>query len=242
MAKYQPKLEVEKRDLTGNKVKQLRRKGFLPAVVYGPSTESINIKVDSHQVEDLFYQVGETGLINLEFGDQRMSERTVMMKNPQYEPISGDLIHMDFYQVDLSQTVIVDVPVELSGVSPADKSGEGVLVQQMSEIEVEGLPDVLPEKFVLDISSLEEIDDSVTVADLDYDADKIELHAEEDQIIAKIEPLMEEIEEPEPIVEEEVLLGEEELEEVVGEEEMGPEEVEVIKQKTEEEKAQPESE
>lgn len=232
MARYRPKLKVEKRDLTGSKVKQLRREGFLPAVVYGPSTDSINIKVDAHQVEDLFYQVGETGLVNLKFDDQRMSERTVMMKNPQYEPISGDLIHLDFYQVDLSQTVTVDVPIELSGVSPADKSGEGVLVQQMSEIEVEALPDGLPEKFIIDISSLEEVDDAVTVADLDYDSDKIDLHVEEDQIIAKIEPLMEEIEEPEPIAEEEVLLGEEELEELVAEEEVGPEE----------EKAQPESE
>ncbi len=235
MAKYRPKLEVEKRDLTGSKVKQLRKKSFLPAVVYGPSTDSINVKVDSHDVEELFYQVGETGLINLEFGDQRMSERTVMMKNPQYEPISGDLIHMDFYQVDLSQTVTVDVPIELSGVSPADKSGEGVLVQQMSQVEVEALPDALPEKFVVDISSLEEIDDAVTAAELDYDQDEVDVHIEKDQIIAKIEPLMEEIEEP--VTEEEVLLGEEELEEVVGEEEIGPEEVEVTKQKTEEEKA-----
>lgn len=240
MAEHRPKLEIEKRDITGSKVKQLRKEGFLPAVIYGPSTESINVKVDTHQVEDLFYQIGETGLINLEFDDKRMSERTVMMKNPQYEPISGDLIHMDFYQVDLSQTVTVDVPIELSGVSPADKSGEGVLVQQMSEVEVEALPGALPEKFVVDISPLEEIDDSVTVAELDYDEDKVDLHAEKDQIIAKIEPLMEEIEEP--VAEEEILLGEEELEEVIGEEEVGPEEVEVTKQKTEEEKAQEESE
>jgi large subunit ribosomal protein L25 len=236
MAKYRPKLKVEKRELTGNQVKQLRRQGDLPAVVYGPSTDTINVKVDSHEVEDLFYQVGETGLINLEFADKRMSERTVMIKNPQYEPISGDLIHMDFYQVDLSQTVTVDVPIELSGVSPADKSGEGVLVQQLSQVEVEALPDALPEKFVVDISGLEEIDDTVTVKELDYDEDKVDLHAEEDQIIAKIEPLMEEIEEP--VSEEEVLLGEEELEEVVGEEEVGPEEVEVTKQKTDEEKAE----
>ncbi len=241
MAKYRPKLKVEKRELTGGQVKQLRRQGSLPAVVYGPSTDSINIKIDRHDVKDLFYQVGETGLINLEFGDQRMSERTVMMKNPQYDPISDELIHLDFYQVDLSQTVTVDVPIELSGVSPADKSGEGVLVQQMSEVEVEALPDALPEKFIVAITSLEEVDDFVTITELDYDSDKVEVHAEKDQIIAKIEPLMEEIEEP--VSEEEILLGEEELEEAIAEEgEIGPEEVEVTKQKTEEEKAQAEAE
>jgi large subunit ribosomal protein L25 len=209
-----PVLEVEKRKLIGRKVKELRRDGIIPASVYGKEIESMSIKANLQEVKDIFHQVGETSLVDLAIKGEKKS-RPVLLKNPQYDPITDNLLHLDFHQVDLTQKVTAEVPVELIGKSPAAESGEGVLVQLVDELEVEALPTELPEKFVVDISGLKEVDDAVAIADLEKYSKKVEIKAEKDQILAKVEPLLEEIEEP-VTPEEELLVGEEEL--VEGEE------------------------
>ncbi len=209
-----PVLKVEKREITGRKVKNLRQEDLLPASVYGKEIESISLKADFHQVKDIFNQVGETSLIELDVKGEK-ENRPVLMKNPQYDSISDDLLHLDFHQVDLSQKVTAEVPVELVGKSPAAESGEGVLVQLVNQLEVEALPTELPEKFIVDVSDLKEVDDTVTLADLEKYSEEVEIKAEEDQILAKVEPLLEEVEEP-VAPEEDLLVGEEEL--VEGEE------------------------
>ncbi len=209
-----PMLKVEKREITGRKVKNLRQEGILPASVYGKEIESMSLKADIHDVKDIFTQAGETSLIDLNVKGEKKN-RPVLLKNPQYDPITDNLIHLDFHQVDLTQKVTAEVPVELAGKSPAAESGEGVLVQLVNQLEVEALPTELPEKFVVDVSDLKEVNDAVTIADLEKYSKEVELKAEKDQILAKIEPLLEEIEEP-VTPEEELLVGEEEM--VEGEE------------------------
>lgn len=204
-----PVLKVEKRELTGRKVKNLRKEGFLPASVYGREIDSLSLKADLHEAKDIFKQVGETSLIDLNVKGEKKN-RPVLLKNPQYDPITDNLLHLDFHQVDLSQKVTAEVPVELAGKSPAAESGEGVLVQLVSELEVEALPTELPEKFVVDVSGLKEVDDTVTIDDLEKYSEDVEIKAEEEQILAKVEPLLEEIEEP-TVPEEDLLVGEEEL-------------------------------
>jgi len=209
-----PVLEVKKREVTGRKVKNLRQDNILPASVYGSDVEPVNLKMDLHTVKDIFNRVGETSLIDLKIESEK-KKRPVLMKNPQYDPITDNLIHLDFHQVDLTQEVTAEVPVELVGQSPAAESGEGVLVQLVNQLEVEALPTELPEKFVVDVSGLEEVDDAVTIADLETYSKKVEIKADKKQILAKVEPLLEEIEEP-VVADEELLVGEEEL--VEGEE------------------------
>ncbi len=204
-----PTLKVEKRELTGRKVKNLRQDGFLPASVYGREIDSMSLKADLQASKEIFNQVGETSLIDLNVKGEK-SNRPVLIKNPQYDPITDNLLHIDFHQVDLSQKVTAEVPVELAGKSPAAESGEGVLVQLVSELEVEALPTELPEKFVVDVSGLEEVDDTVTIGDMEKYSEEVEIKAEKDQILAKVEPLLEEIEEP-TVPEEDLLVGEEEL-------------------------------
>ena len=204
-----PTLKVEKRELTGRKVKNLRQEGFLPANVYGKEIKSLSLKSDIHDVKDILSQVGETSLIDLNVKGEKKN-RPVLMKNPQYDPISDKLIHLDFHQVDLTQKVTAEVPVELAGKSPVAESGEGVLVQLVNQLEVEALPTELPEKFVVDVSELAEVDDAVTVADLEKYSKEVEIKTEKDQILAKVEPLLEEIEEP-VTPEDELLVGEEEM-------------------------------
>jgi large subunit ribosomal protein L25 len=226
-----PELKVEKRKVVGRKVKNLRKDGVLPAAVYGREIKSVNLQADGHTVQEMLGQAGETTLIDLNIKGEK-SKRPVLMKNPQYDPVTDKLIHLDFHQVDLTQTVTAEVPVELAGKSPAAESGEGVLVQLVNEIEVEALPTELPEKFIVDISGLKGIDDAVTVADLEKFSDKVELKVDKERILAKVEPLEEEIEEPAPLEEEVV------EEAVEGEEAPPVEGEEPVEEKKVEEKAE----
>jgi large subunit ribosomal protein L25 len=191
-----PILEAEERKLTGRKVKSLRQKGLLPANVYGKKIKSVSIQAEIKSVEKIFAEVGETGLVDLKVKGEKET-RPVLLHNPQFHPVSDSLIHLDFYQVDLTQKVTADVSIELTGESPAVEKGEGILVQLISEVEVEALPTDLPEKFILNISKLEKIDDAVTVENLKSD-EKVKINAEKDQIIAKITEQEEEIIEEKP--------------------------------------------
>jgi len=197
-----PELKVAKRKITGRKVKTLRREGIIPASVYGKKVKSFNVQAGLRDLGALFDKVGETGLVDLMVKGEK-KKRAVLLKNPQYDPLSDQLIHIDFHQVDLTEKVAVDVPVELSGQSPAAKKGEGILVHLLNEIEIEALPEDLPEKFVVDVSRLEKVGDAVTVADLKVDSKKIKIGVSPDQVIARIDELAEEAEEVSPAPEEE---------------------------------------
>lgn len=196
-----PQLIVEKRKIKGRKVKKLRKEGILPANIYGRKTKSLAVQTSLKEAEKVFAQVGETGLVELTVKGEKQP-RPVLLHNPQYDPVSNQLIHLDFYQVDLSEKVTATVPIEVSGEAPAVEKGEGILVMVMDEVEVEALPTDLPEKFVVDVSSLEKVDDAITIADLKT-GKEVEIKAAPDQVVVKIEPPTKEEEAPPPAEEEE---------------------------------------
>jgi len=190
----QLELKVEKRATLGRKVKQLRKKGFLPANIYGRGVKSLAVQGEINSIKKVFDQVGETGLVNL-FVKGEKDSRPILFQNPQYDPVSDNLLHLDFYQVDLTQKVTTNVPLEISGESPAVERKEGLLVQVMDEVEVEALPANLPEKFTIDISGLEKVNDAITIGDIKAEKE-VEIKAAPDQVVAKIEPPTKE---PEPV-------------------------------------------
>lgn len=202
MATKRPVLSVESRKELGRKVKRLRKEGLLPATVYGKKLRSVSIKGDLKEFVSVFDKVGETSLVDLKIKDDKKA-RVVLLKNPQYHPVSDQLIHIDLHQVDLTEKVTVAIPVEIVGLAPAVDKGEGVLVQQVNEIEVEALPTDLPEKFVVDVSKLKKVDDAIIVSDLEVDSKKVTLQVSGDQVIVRIDALAEEEEEA-PVVEEAV--------------------------------------
>ncbi len=178
-------LKAEKRKLTGRKVKALRKTGILPANVYGKKIKSEGVQVNAKEFKKVFEEAGETGIVELTLGDEK---KPVLIHDLQLDSLTGDPIHVDFMQVDLKQKVTATVQVEIEGESPAEKSGVGTVVQLLSEIEVEALPADLPEKFTVDASKLEEVDQVVKVSDLDYDKSKVEVKVELDALVAKVEP------------------------------------------------------
>ncbi len=183
-------LKVEKRKLTGRKVKRLRLEGVIPANVYGKKIKSEAVQVDAKEFAKVFDKAGETGIVELVEGK---TTRPVLVHDVQIHAVTNEPLHVDFMQVDLKVKVTATVQVEVEGESPAEKSGIGTLVQQLQEIEVEALPADLPEKFIVDATKLEEVDQAILVKDLDYDKSKVEVKTDPESIVAKVEPPQKEV-------------------------------------------------
>lgn len=176
-------LKVEKREILGKKVKHLRNKGILPANVFGNRKSSLAISVNLADFEKVYREVGETGLIDILVEDTKVP---ALVSNVSFNPVSGKILHVDFRQVDLKEKITANVPVELIGESPAEKQGLGVAVSYLTELEVEALPSDLPERFTIDISKLTEIDQSISVKDVQLDS-KVKITLDPETIIVKIE-------------------------------------------------------
>lgn len=183
-------LKVETRKLFKRKVKSLRRQGLIPANIFGKGVKSRGVQVKESDFLPVFKEVGETGLVYLDIAGAKKGseEKAVLVSNLQKDPISDKTIHVDFRQVSLKEKVTAEVAIEAQGESPAEKTGLGTVVQQISEIEVEALPQDLPEKFVIDISKLTEVDQAIYVKDLEYDSKRIDIKLGAETIIVKVEP------------------------------------------------------
>lgn len=192
------KLNASKRDLVGRKVKTLRSKGLLPANLFGKKIKSQSLTLESKVFEKVFAKAGETGIVQLCIEGEKEAH-PIMIQNVQKHPVSDDILHADLRQVILTEKVIANIPVEMTGEAPAAAQKLGILIQNVSEIEVEALPLDLPEKFIADVSSLANVGDEVLVKDLSVDKSKVELKVEENLVIAKIEPLA--AEEVAPVIE-----------------------------------------
>ena len=180
------KLVVEKRKVLGRKVKKLRLEGILPANVYGKKVKSLAIKLDLKSFSLAYQAVGETGLVELKVkGEEKL--RPVLIHNVQFHPVTDLPLHADFYQVDLKKKVTTEVPVELVGESPAVEQKVGILVQLLTEVEVEALPTELPDKFTIDIGKLKKIGDLLVVSDLKPPAG-VKILTAVKEILVKIEP------------------------------------------------------
>lgn len=173
-------LKLEKRELFGRKVKRLRKDGKVPANIFGKKIKSEAITVDNKEFTEVFEKTGETQIIDL-------AGKPVLVSNTQIDPVSGEYLHIDFRQVDLTEKIEAMVPIEIEGESPAEKQNLGTVVQQIHEIEVEALPADLPEKIIVDASILVEVDQTIYVKDLKVDK-KIEIKTDLESIVVKVEP------------------------------------------------------
>lgn len=179
------KLEAIKRTVTGKKVSTLRKKALLPATVYGRGVPSVSVEVGYKDFLKTLKSAGETTIVNL--GLDGVS-RPVLVHQIQRHPLTDEVLHVDFLQVDLTQKIKAEVPVVLVGESPAEKSGIGTVVTQLDEIEVEALPSDLPKEFEVDVTGLDEVDKAIYVKDLVAVSDKVAVLADPDAIIVKVEP------------------------------------------------------
>jgi large subunit ribosomal protein L25 len=195
-------LSASSRSITGRKVKSLRRQGIIPANLFGPERTSLSIQVPITTFLKLYQEAGETSVVDLTPEGESKSV-PVLIHQIQRHPVTGDILHVDFMEVDLKKKVSTTVPLEITGVSLAVKDLGGVLNQAMTEIEIEALPTDIPEMLTIDISRLAEIGQSLTVKDITIPA-KVTLLTDPETVLVTIQAAQEE-----EIVEEEVVEVEE---------------------------------
>lgn len=206
-----PQLNVEKRTVLGKQVKKLRREGFLPANIYGKDLSSVAVQVKYADFEPVFKEVGETGLVDVILDGQK---RPVLIKNLQMNYQTRTPLHADLYQVNLKEKVKSMVPLEITGAAKAVEEKLGVLLTPLSEVEVEALPEELPDNIEVDVTNLSNVDEQITVADLKV-PQGVTVLTEAEQVVARITEMMKE-EEPTPV-------DETQLPEVIGEAEKAAE-------------------
>jgi large subunit ribosomal protein L25 len=153
---------AEKRDILGKKVKTLRAKGILPAVVYGKGKQAGNLAVSARNFFKLWKSVGESSIVNLMVNNEN---KNVLIHKIAFDPIKDQPIHVDFYEVDMNKSVQVDVQVEFIGESDAVKAG-GVLVKVLHVLKVEALPKDLPHSIEVNLSVLKKTGDAISIKDI----------------------------------------------------------------------------
>lgn len=186
----QHKLAVQPRQTLGRKVKKMRSEGLIPANIFGRKIPSINVQLSAKDFQKKYSEVGESTLVFLTVVGEK-SDRPTMVSQVTRDPVTGNILHVSFHQVDLKQKVTAPVTIKLTGHPPAEKEKLGILVQQLDELEIEALPADLPDHLDVDVSGLAEVNQAIYVKDLKLDS-KLTSKADPDDIIAKIEPLAKE--------------------------------------------------
>jgi large subunit ribosomal protein L25 len=163
-------LEAEPREELGRgRVKDLREKGFIPAVVYAQGKESLPIRVSQKALLGLVHQHRiESAVINLKIKDDKKNKPlSCLIKEIQYDPVHGNIIHVDFNEISLTKAIRVNVAVVAKGEPIGVKQEGGSLEHILWEIEVECLPTDIPKGIVVDVSQLK-IGDSVHIRDITF--------------------------------------------------------------------------
>ncbi len=188
---------AQPRAIEGKKVKQLRKQGMIPANISGNVEKTIPVSLDRVGFTKLYEKVGDTGLFYVKVeGEEK--DRPVLVSEDQRDPISGNMVHVVLRQVNLSEKIKAEVPVEVVGVFELK---DALVVTVHDAIEVEAYPQDLPEKFEIDVTQFTEVGQMVTFNQLSYDKSKVTLMVEEDQLDSPVVLVQEVKEEVEEVVE-----------------------------------------
>jgi large subunit ribosomal protein L25 len=175
-------IKAVRRTVMGKQVGQLRRQGQLPGVMYGHNFDPTKISLDLHSASIALSGLSSSSLVYI---DLEGTERAALVREKQRDYIRGTLKHIDFQVVSLTEKIRAKVSVDVSGISPAVKDLNGVVVTGLNELEVECFPQYLPERFIIDISHLAKIGDGLYVRDLKTSAD-VEVLANPDDMLVII--------------------------------------------------------
>ncbi len=150
-------LTATKRSKT-EKLATVRSNGMVPGVVYGARVENTSISVPSVAFKKIFKEAGESNAIVLDLEGKKID---VLIHDVQVDPVHGFSIHVDFLAIDINKPVEVAVPLEFTGVAPAEKLGLGTLVKVLHEVEIRALPKDIPHTLSVDISPLETLEHQI---------------------------------------------------------------------------------
>lgn len=184
-------IKADKRNSTGKGVaRKLRAAGRIPAILYGTKVEPVSITVSARDWENITRHMKRNVIFDMEIQEgAAVDKRPVMVKEIQRDGLGTNIMHIDFFQVSMEQTVEVEVPIHLTGKSKGEVLG-GIVDVHLRSIKVECLPNQIPEQIVFDMTELD-IGDSVHISDISLPGVKLVEHAEI-AILSIIPPTVEE--------------------------------------------------
>ena len=183
----QIELKTGKRKLLGKKSRYLRRQGITPVHLYGHGIDSLALQCETAQLEQVLKEAGATHLVSLNV-DRASKPRNVVIREVQRHPISGELVHVDFYEVRMEEKIKVEVPISFVGEAPALKTKGSMIIHELSRMEIECLPDRIPNTVPVNLGVLEHEDQSIQVRDISL-GEGISILQDPDQVIVRVAPL-----------------------------------------------------
>ena len=197
-------LNAEPRTVTGKQVRQLRREGKLPAVIYGSKIDSKAITLDLRGASKILSGATSSSLVTIVLDGK---EYPSLVREKQIDFILGTLKHVDFLAVSLKDKIKASVSIIFEGEAPAVKEFNAILSSGLSQIEIEALPQDLPESFTVDISVLVNLGDSILVKDINV-PENVEILSDPEELVLFASSMKAEAEE-----EEEEIVAEDKLDE-----------------------------
>jgi large subunit ribosomal protein L25 len=185
--------KISSRTVVGKKTRFLRRQGLTPAHLFGHGIDSLPVQCNTSDLQHTIAKKGTTRLLDVSLSGEK-EPRSVFIREIQRDALSGELIHVDFYQVNKNEKIRVAVPVVLVGEAPASKLKNNIIEHLVNELEIESLPGDLPPEIEVDITSLAEVNDSVSIRDLKLKKGVTVLAAPE-LLLVKVSAIAEEKEE-----------------------------------------------
>jgi large subunit ribosomal protein L25 len=177
-------LSLSRRQIIGKKVKTLRRKGIVPVHMYGSGTEALSLQTEALELQQLLPRVGTNVPLSISVEDGS-GENICFVREVQRHPVTEEILHVDFLRVDVSQTIQAEVPVNVTGESPAVRDLNGTLLLQLQSILVEALPMNVPASLDVDISGLDNFEKAVYVSDVAVGA-RVTFITGADEMIARV--------------------------------------------------------
>ena len=186
-------LEVKNRE-AGESADTLRESGFVPAVVYGHREESRSLTIDGKKLEHVWKTAGHTSLVRLAgIGE----EKDTLIKDIHMHPVTGRILHADFYALEKGKKIQIAVPLEFVGEAPAEKAGH-IIVKTLHHIEIEVAPQELPHNLPVDLAKLVEVGDHIAASQIALPSSATLITHGED-IIASVTAFIEEKEPEAPV-------------------------------------------
>jgi large subunit ribosomal protein L25 len=170
---------------------RLRNQGIIPAVVYKKEQQTLSLGISAKDMFQILHtSAGENVIITLEIATEdkgSVQEKTVIVKELQYHPIKGDILHIDFHEISLTEKIKVDIPIETKGEPAGVKSDGGILDHPIKELSIECLPSNIPEKIYVQVGNMK-IGDSIRVRDLEIPSGVTVLDDLEQTVVSVVPP------------------------------------------------------
>ena len=196
-------LQAINRSVSGKKTRFLRRQGITPTHLFGHNLKSLALQCDTVSLQRVVAQAGETRPVNLKIEGEKLL-RMAFIREVQKNEVTGQLLHVDFYQVKETEKIKVDVPISFVGEAPAMKEKGRSLTHGVTSLSIECLPGDVPPQIEIDLSPLEEVEQPVYVKDIILDP-SITVSTDPDQLVVKVSEaraVVEEVVEEEAVTEE----------------------------------------